>query len=86
MGDRATHCYIGIEPCGCISVVMCDSPDRKKDIAKEIAKLIADGCTIERHEIESIRPRLSFKGCDAPGCCVRRAITPKSKPQTLFAA
>ena len=52
--------YIGIEPCGCVSAATVDSPDRKRDVAKFVAELLRDGCTVERVSVKDARTRLAL--------------------------
>lgn len=47
--------YISKKPCGCLSMAIVDNPDHKKDVAREIAKAIRLGETIERVTLESVR-------------------------------
>jgi hypothetical protein len=53
--------YIGKKECGCIVAAFVDNPEHKKDIAREIAKWIKDGLTIERVTDDYVRE--NFKRC-----------------------
>lgn len=50
--------YIGRKSCGCIVLAIVDDPDHKKDIAKEIAKAIKGGLTIERVTCQYVRENM----------------------------
>jgi NADPH:quinone reductase-like Zn-dependent oxidoreductase len=54
--------YVGIKNCGCMVAAMVDNPEHKKDTAKEIAKWIREGLTIERVTAEYVRE--NFKKCN----------------------
>lgn len=58
----ATPAYIGRAPCGCIRFACVDEPVHAKDNAKEIAKLIRDGWTVERVTVQFVRDNWG------PGC------------------
>jgi hypothetical protein len=61
MADENVPCYIARCKCGCGSLVFAsvDEPNqsaaRRKDNAKEIASMIADGFTIERMNVGEVR-------------------------------
>lgn len=56
--------YIGIERCGCVTAAVVDSPGREKDTRKAVSGFMRDGLSIERGELETLRPRL-FTWCAA---------------------
>jgi hypothetical protein len=47
--------YISKKPCGCLAMAIVDNPEHKKDVAREIAKAIRAGETVERVTTESVR-------------------------------
>ena len=47
--------YISKKPCGCLCMAVLDNPDHKRDVAKEIAKAIRLGETVERVPTETVR-------------------------------
>lgn len=61
MADENVPCYIARCKCGCGHLVFAsvDEPNqsaaRRKDNATEIAKMIADGFTIERMNVGDVR-------------------------------
>jgi citrate lyase alpha subunit len=65
MGDKQT--FIGKKPCGCVVFAMVDEPDPsdyyRKELAKELAKAIRQGLTIEKVPVEYVR-NLEHFGCD----------------------
>ena len=48
-----THAYVGYRPCG--HAIYLGVDDGSKELAKDLAKLVRDGCTIERKTIEDAR-------------------------------
>ncbi len=54
--------YIGRKTCGCVVFAMVDDPEHKKETAKEIAKCIRQGLTIERMTVKEVR-ELEMFGC-----------------------
>jgi hypothetical protein len=54
--------YIGRRPCGCIGFATVDDPKYAKDNAKEIAKVIKLGWTVERVTVQFVRENWG------PGC------------------
>jgi hypothetical protein len=48
-------CYIGRCKCGAIVAACVDTPDRKKETAKDVAEFISDGLTVERMSVEDVR-------------------------------
>ena len=53
MGKR--NSYIARKPCGCITMACVDNPEHKRETAKEVAKAIRLGETIDRVTSEYIR-------------------------------
>jgi hypothetical protein len=51
-GIAATHCYLGVRPCGCAPLWLVDMPDLAAETAKIIAQAIRDGMVIERVPLE----------------------------------
>ena len=47
--------YISKKPCGCLAMAVVDNPDHKKETAKEIARAIRAGETVERVTTEQVR-------------------------------
>ena len=61
--SNATHCYVGIWPaCDCIRFVTADEPEYAKDNAKEIARLIRAGYSVERLTVKEFKEEHRF-GC-----------------------
>lgn len=46
--DSEPMAYIGRADCGCIRMAVVDDPDHKRDVAREIAKAVKHGETVER--------------------------------------
>lgn len=55
MSNPEPMAYIARAPCGCIKLATVDSPERKKDNAKQIALCIAAGYTVERVSCAYVR-------------------------------
>lgn len=53
--ERPEFSYIGRKPCGCVVAAMVDNPDDAKETAKEVAKWIKLGLTVERVTHEYVR-------------------------------
>ena len=47
--------YMSRQPCGCLGMAVVDNPDHKRDVAKEVAKAVRRGETVERVPTEDIR-------------------------------
>ncbi len=45
---RSLKIYVAMKPCGCVVAAAVDNPEHKKDTAKDIAKWVRDGLTIQR--------------------------------------
>ena len=60
MKDTTGMAYIGRKPCGCVCAAYADEPEIKDDIAKEIAKWIKQGLTVERVTDQYVRDNLTF--------------------------
>jgi hypothetical protein len=63
----ATHCYIGIKPCGCTVAACADYPDWKDDTAEAVADYIKSGYRVERIETRSAKLRICNCNCDSGG-------------------
>lgn len=48
-------CYIARKSCGCVVVWLLDIPADKKNTAREVAKCIRDGYTVERMTVGAAR-------------------------------
>lgn len=60
--DRdGTPCFIAKTPCGCIVCVAVDRPEYAKDNAKEVARWIRKGLTIEKMSVFEVQK--SSLGC-----------------------
>lgn len=59
--DKQVMAYIGRKPCGCVTCITVDIPDMQKENAKEIAKWIRRGYTVEHVTVEVARK--SFTVC-----------------------
>ncbi len=57
MSNESTPCFVAICKCGCGKLVFAsvDKPEMAKDNAKEVAKLIRDGLTIEKMTVADVR-------------------------------
>lgn len=53
-------------PAGTVVAAIVDDPARAKDTAKEVAKLMREGCTIERVPVEWVRQHLFTTAPYAP--------------------
>lgn len=52
--------YIAREPeCGCVTVAMVDSDRAKKENARELARCVREGMSIERLPMEEARPLIT---------------------------
>lgn len=62
---NATHCYIGVKPCGCVVGIVTDTCD--KSTADYVAGFIRDGLTVERvtfeHYREHVKNSPGFMAC-----------------------
>ena len=47
--------YIGRKPCGCVVAAVYDDPSDKKAIAKEIARWVVSGLTVEHVTHQYVR-------------------------------
>ena len=50
-----TMSYVARKPCGCLAMAVVDNPAHAKDTAKEIAKAIRLGETVDRLPVEEVR-------------------------------
>ena len=66
----AEESYVARCKCGCGNLVfaMVNNPDHKKDVAREISKLIRDGYDIETMTVEEVR--------EAPWGCISQVDQP----------
>ena len=67
-GDAVSEDMAYIARCKCGGVVMAtvDNPDHQKENAKEIARCVRDGLTIERVSVEYVRSKECVLGCVCP--------------------
>lgn len=64
--------YVGRNSCGCIGLLVVDSADHARDTARELARAVRQGMTIERVETEWVRtPACSLQPCPEGQPCVR---------------
>ena len=68
-------CYIARDTCGCVVACAVDEPQYAKDNAKEIAKWIKKGLTVERMSVIEVR---KVFGCE------HRQKKAKGKQAQLF--
>jgi len=61
MINDENSCYVGIKDCGCAVAAMVINSEHKKENAKEIAKWIREGLTIERKSVQWVNE--NFKRC-----------------------
>lgn len=48
--------YVGSEPeCGCVTFLIVDNPEHAKDTAREVARMMRAGLTINRMTVEDAR-------------------------------
>ena len=57
--DTEPMAYLGRKPCGCAVFCTVDRPERAKDTAREVAKEMRAGLTIERVTVEVARQAFS---------------------------
>lgn len=57
-------CYVARKSCGCIIAATVDEPDMLKENAKEIARWIRKGYTVDRVTVQHVREH--FQGQDCP--------------------
>jgi len=50
-----TYVYIGTLPCGCHVAAVVDSLEHKKDVAKDVARMIRYGYQVSRHTLTALR-------------------------------
>lgn len=55
--------YVGIKPCGHAVAAAVDRPEHKKENAREVAKWMRSGLTVERWTVERVRTDLHFCKC-----------------------
>lgn len=60
----ATACYAARKACGCIVAVAVDEPEYARRNAKEVARWIRQGLTVDRVTVAVVRA--SFVGWDCP--------------------
>lgn len=60
---ESRYAYIGIKACGCVVAAAVDDPRWTKDTAKDVAKWMKAGLTIERKPVEWVREKLNFCDC-----------------------
>ncbi len=58
--------YIAKEKCGCVTGAVVDNITRPKEVAKDVAKFIVDGRTIERVDGEIVKELLAQCPLDKP--------------------
>lgn len=64
--DSEAMCYVGKAPCGHYKYACVDSPDMAGSMAKDIAKLIRSGWTVERKPVQWVRDgNLTHCNCSA---------------------
>lgn len=81
MSDENFPCYIARKPdCGCIVMAVVDEPRHAKDTAKEIAKCIRDGLTIERVTVGYVRTH--ELGCKHKDLQAQQATLPGMEAQS----
>jgi hypothetical protein len=72
-------CYVGKAPCGCYLFASVDNPERAKENAKEIGKLIRAGWTIEKQTCQWVRDgNLNFD-CPHRNCRLTKLIPQKKR-------
>ncbi len=47
--------YVALKVCGCLAIAIVNSPQRPRDVAREIAKGIRQGYTFQLRETASVR-------------------------------
>ena len=47
--------YVARKPCGCVSMAIVDNPDHKREVAREVAKAVRLGETVDRLPVEDVR-------------------------------
>jgi hypothetical protein len=62
--SKATHVYLGRQACGCAVAFVVDDPDDPKFTAREIAKWVRRGRTVERVLLDEARS--GPFGCKCP--------------------
>ena len=68
MSDAMSMTYVGKAPCGCIRFAVVDNPEHLKENAKEIARAMRAGLTINRMVTDDVRE--AKWGC--PECSKRK--------------
>lgn len=78
--------YIGVQACGCITLVMTDKPEYAKDNAKAIAQFIrkGGGRSIEHLTVGEAKARPHF--LIAPDECPHREPEPQADPAQMSIA
>jgi len=80
--DAVTMAYAGSLPCGCIVAVITDKPEHARENAREVAKWMRDGLTIDRRTVADLKADPAFiRNCG--GDAHRRK--PREKAQQIGA-
>jgi len=57
------YAYVGREACGCVTLLTVDSEQNRREAAREVARHIKRGGTVERMTVEDARTSAPF-GCE----------------------
>ncbi len=81
--QKATHCYVGSKPCGCVVAGVVD--EGTKETARDVADFIRSGLSVLRLSLEEYRKGVPWPRCEA--CtALRKAAVEKAeaKKASLF--
>jgi hypothetical protein len=61
-----THVYVGRLACGCMVAARSDTPGEPKRVAKDVAKFMRQGMTVDRMPLQAFRESTEPFGCTCP--------------------
>lgn len=56
-------CYVARKSCGCIIAATVDEPDMQKENAKEVARWMRKGFTVDRVTVQHVRDNFEGRYC-----------------------
>lgn len=51
-------CYVAFKPCGCAVAATVDRADHKKEVARDLARWVRQGFTVERRTVDWVRSHM----------------------------
>ena len=55
MMTTESQTWIGLRECGCLVMAVVDTPERRRDVAKEVARAIREGLNVQKVSSQSVR-------------------------------